>query len=106
MPMDYYNDGPTEAPAKPMDKGKAEGAQDEQHDERDEKTALLPKSVLGGKEFKPGDELVLEVVQTLEDEVLVKYASGKDEGEGEDGGAREEQPEPTGRAGAMNSFLE
>lgn len=40
-------------------------------------TALLPKTVLGGKDFQPGEEVVLEVVHVYEDEVEVKYASEK-----------------------------
>lgn len=42
-------------------------------------TALLPKSVLGGKDFEPGDEVVLKVVKVHEDEVEVEYASEKPE---------------------------
>lgn len=51
--------------------------------EENESTALLPKSVLGGKTFKPGEEVVLEIVHVYEDEVEVKYAKEKPEGETE-----------------------
>lgn len=44
-------------------------------------TALLPKSVLGGKDFQPGEEVVLKVVKVHEDEVEVEYATGE-KGEG------------------------
>lgn len=40
-------------------------------------TALIPKSVLGGKEFKPGEEVVLKVTHVYEDEVAVEYAPEK-----------------------------
>lgn len=35
-------------------------------------TALLPKSILGGKDFNPGDEVVLKVVRLYDDEVEVR----------------------------------
>lgn len=44
-------------------------------------TALLPKSILAGKDFKPGEEVVLKVVHLYDDEVEVAYATGKDEDE-------------------------
>jgi hypothetical protein len=46
-------------------------------------TAEIPKSVLGGKDFKPGEEVVLQVVQVMENSVLVKYASEEEPGETE-----------------------
>lgn len=60
---------------------------DEETQETGDKTALLPKSVLGGKQFDIGDEVVLKIVKTYEDEVLVEYAPEKpgksDKGESE-----------------------
>jgi hypothetical protein len=44
-----------------------------------EPTAELPKSVLGGQEFKPGDEVTLRVVQVTGNSVLVSYAGGEEE---------------------------
>lgn len=75
MPNDYYDDGP-EAPQKP------EAPPPEQEDAGDEKTALLPKSVTGGKDFEPGDEIVLKVVAVHDDELEVSYATEKGESEG------------------------
>lgn len=75
----YYADaGPAETP-EPQ----------EPHDEKTEgegeaQTAELPKTVLGGKDFKPGEEVVLEIVDVRENSVLVKYASEK-------GGEKEEE---------------
>lgn len=40
-------------------------------------TALLPKSVLGGKDFEPGEEVVLKIVKVHEDEIEVQYAPEK-----------------------------
>lgn len=54
-------------------------------------TALLPKSILMGKEFNPGDEVVLKVVHLYEDEVEVEYASEKKEEKS--GGMDEMHPE-------------
>lgn len=64
----------------------ADRAQD-QNETPDEKTeeegagesAMLPKSILAGKDFNPGDEVVLKVVAIHGDEVEVEYAKeGKD----------------------------
>lgn len=44
-------------------------------------TGLISKSLLGGKDFKVGDEVVLEIVAEHGDEVEVKYASEKPETE-------------------------
>jgi len=38
-------------------------------------TALLPKTILGGKEFKPGEEVVLKIVADHGEEVEVEYAT-------------------------------
>lgn len=40
-----------------------------------DQTALLPKSILGGKTFEPGEEVVLKIVHVYEDEVEVAYAT-------------------------------
>ena len=39
--------------------------------------ATLPKSILAGKDFKPGDEIVLKIDSIHEDEVVVSYAQEK-----------------------------
>jgi hypothetical protein len=73
MPEDMYADAaapaaPTPAPAAPEAEPKEEAASDSQ-------TAELPKSVLGGKEFAVGDEVVLKINQINEDSVVVSYAT-------------------------------
>lgn len=40
-------------------------------------TALIPKSLLMGKEVGPGDRVTLEVTHVYEDEVEVGYAKEK-----------------------------
>lgn len=71
---DYYDDGPAA-------KEGQESASQEAEEHKGDETALLPKSILMGKEFKPGEEVVLEIVRMLDDQVEVKYASEKGEGE-------------------------
>jgi hypothetical protein len=48
-----------------------------------ESSALLPKTVLGGKTFEPGDKVELEIVKVYEDEVEVKYSHHDESSEGE-----------------------
>lgn len=42
-----------------------------------EESALIPKSLLAGKHFEPGEEVVLEIVKMHGDEVEVRYAKEK-----------------------------
>lgn len=46
-------------------------------------TALIPKTLLGGKEFKVGEEVVLKIVHEYEDEVEVEYAKEPEKPEAE-----------------------
>lgn len=50
-------------------------AKEEQSEESPK--GLLPKSILMGKDFKPGDEIVLKIDAIHDDEVEVSYASEK-----------------------------
>lgn len=52
-------------------------------------TALIPKSLLAGKEFKVGEEVILKIVHMYEDEVEVEYAPEKPEGEDNQTGAEQ-----------------
>lgn len=72
MPDEYYPDmggaetgAPTETPP------------EKESDAPESATALLPKTVLGGKDFKPGEEVVLKITHVYEDEVEVEYAPSK-----------------------------
>ena len=73
MAEDYYDTGdmnPEESsPPEASKRGATEGGE----------TALIPKSLLMGKEFNPGDEVVLKIVHIYEDEVEVQYASEEPE---------------------------
>lgn len=71
MPKDYYPDPDDQNPM--ADEG--DGA--DESSEGEGKTALIPKSLLGGKEFKVGDEVVLKITHEYEDEVAVEYAPEK-----------------------------
>ena len=46
-------------------------------------TAVLPKSILAGKTFKPGDEVVLKIDRINEDSIEVSYAYGDEDDKGE-----------------------
>lgn len=61
----------------------------------DETEAVLPKSILAGKEFNVGDEVVLKITAMRDDQISVKYAPAKpDEDKGEEGDKMEaEVPE-------------
>lgn len=99
MSNDYYADAAPAPAAAPAEDTEAPDAAPEgdQEEAGDSQTAEIPKGVLGGKEFKPGEEVVLEVVQVNEDSVLVRYASEK-------GGEEEEAPEPA--EGQMTSLMQ
>lgn len=49
-------------------------APDEKEKSEVGQTALLPKSILAGRDFEPGDEVVLKVTHVYENEVAVEYA--------------------------------
>jgi hypothetical protein len=100
--QDYYSDAAAPAATAPKSKESAEPKEGES----DNQTAELPKAVLGGKEFKPGEEVVLQVVQVMEDSVLVKYASAEpEEKEEEPPSAPPPQAAPGGGGGPMSSML-
>lgn len=108
MPADLYSDAApaaAESPAAEAPEAAEESAPQEEQPQDNETTAELPKAILGGKEFKPGEEVVLQVVQVTENSVIVKYASGEGEGEYGEG---EEAPAaaPAPQAGPMSSMLE
>ena len=73
---DFYSDGAGGGP-------EADNSAKEAPGDDDGETALLPKSILAGKEFHPGDEVVLRIVEMYEDQVAVQYAPAK-EGDGDD----------------------
>lgn len=92
-----YSDNPGPAEDSSMaEAGQAEGKS--AHGD-DGETAVLPKSILAGKHFDPGDEVVLKVVAIHDDSVEVAYATGEGdhkEGEHEMGNESTPEQEPSG----------
>lgn len=87
--------GGSDGPGPAQDPDMKSDEMDDKGETKDEKTeeegagesAMLPKSILAGKDFNPGDELVLKVVAIHGDEVEVEYAKeGGDEKGGRKGG--------------------
>jgi hypothetical protein len=97
---DMYNDSvPKDQEAPPDPEEKNEQAEDSEH----ETTAELPKAVLGGKDFKPGEEVMLQVVKVMEDSVLVKYSTKGEETE--EAPPEEEAPPSAPQGGPMSSMM-
>jgi hypothetical protein len=87
-----YDDGPAQQP--PPSGGKSDAGKSESG----EHTSLLPKSILMGKDFKVGDEVVLKIEAIHGDSVEVAYAPEKGgeeeyEGDKEAEAPPEEQPQ-------------
>lgn len=70
----YYDDTPDDESSPFQAESDESTDKPKKDNSEDEATALLPKSILGGKKFKPGDEVVLKIVHEYEDEVEVAYA--------------------------------
>lgn len=104
--MLYGNQGSAQsdpyADAAPM-APEEESKPDMQEEKGEEATAVIPKALLAGKEWKPGEEIVLQIVQVNEDGAVVKYASEKGGGEEypEEAGGGEEKDNP----GSMSSMM-
>lgn len=75
MPEEYYPEPDDQMP--PEGEVEDESTETEEDSEQTGSSALLPKSVLGGKTFEPGDEVVLKVKKVYDDEVEVEYAPEK-----------------------------
>jgi hypothetical protein len=83
MPMGdaEYGDG-GEAPADDKEMLKDEKSDDGKDDGGQE--AILPTSILAGKDFQVGDEVVLKITAMHDDSISVKYAPSKGKDEGDD----------------------
>lgn len=77
MPNDdnYGMDSDEAAPSMAQDHDESKPHEDK--DEGETSSALLPKTLMAGKDFKPGDEIVLKIDHIYEDEFEVSYASEK-----------------------------
>lgn len=75
---DYFDGGNMAGPAEEKPEGKEEGSHE---------TGILPKSLMAGKDFKVGEEIVLKITAIHENDFEVEYAydEGSEKGEGEEG---------------------
>lgn len=89
---DNYSDGP-DAMTKQASESNSAHADETPKGNEDEPTGLLPKSILAGKDFQPGDEIVLKINRIMDDQVEVSYAPEKG---GEDKGGEEKAEMPEG----------
>lgn len=64
-------------------------------------SATLPKSLLMGKSFEVGDEVVLKITAVHDDQVVVKYASDEPAAEEKPEEAAETPPETPAEEPAM-----
>jgi hypothetical protein len=95
---DNYSDTPDNESAEPT-------PDNESQESNESPRGLLPKSILMGKDFKPGDEIVLKIDAIHDDEVEVSYATEKKEEGG--GGTEGDYPaEKTAGASGMASLME
>lgn len=69
-------------------------------------TALLPKSILAGKEFNVGDEVILKIVHMYDDEIEVEYATGKPPEKEMTSGEELDMMDREGGVGRMASMME
>ena len=92
---DPYEDGaPTDSRAAPP-QDQSPDAQETDTPDDGQPVAVLPKSILAGKDFQPGDELVLKITAIHDDEVQVEYAPSKDQ-ESNSGQAQAQAPDEMG----------
>lgn len=92
----------TAPPPAPTEPAAPEAAEEET--ESSAPTAELPKSILGGKEFKPGEEVVLRIVDVGEESVTVEYATEEEapeEGAPAEAAPTEGAPPSPGSMGSM-----
>lgn len=90
-------DGGSDAGAAGAPAGKPEDAKPQGE------TALIPKGLLAGKEFQPGEEVVFKIVAMRGDEVEIEYATGEEEDKSA-GGDKGESPEMAGAMEKMGSY--
>ncbi len=92
-------DEPDQTSADTPSNNGAGGGEEQDETKMGGETALLPKSILGGKDFQPGQEVVLKIVGMHEDEVEVQYAPEK-------AGDEEESDAPESMGGGSSSEMD
>ena len=93
---DLYSDG-----ADMGDETKTPDKSDEMQDDATE--AVLPKSILAGKEFNVGDEVVLKITAMHDDQISVKYSTDKGDDESKGGKSGDKAAMPAGMGGGGDS---
>lgn len=94
MAEDYYDDAAPAETSAPEEGG--------EEYETEGKVYTLPKAILMGKDFQPGDELVLKIEAIHDDRIEVSYAPAKEQ---ESAPAEEAPPSGMGE-GEMASMME
>lgn len=81
---------------------------DKPEEKDDHKTYLLPLAVAEGKEFEPGDEIVLRIEAIHDDQYEVSYAPAKEQEkkDGEEPMGQEAEAGNPGGKGGMGSLYE
>lgn len=73
--MPSYYDDATDSASPSSSEGDEKDTKSKEDKKDDMPTALIPKSLLAGKDFKPGEEIVFKIVHLYDDEVEIEYAS-------------------------------
>ena len=82
---------------------------DKPEEKDDHKTYLLPVGVAEGKEFEPGDEIVLRIEAIHDDQFEVSYAPAKEQEKGKEPegmGEEASQGAEAGGQGGMGSMYD
>lgn len=77
---------------------------DVEKDESSMTSAVLPKSILAGKHFDVGDEVVLKITAMHGDEITVEYSEGTDDESPEEEGAESNEEEAAEHEGATDHY--
>jgi hypothetical protein len=105
-PGSMYDDA--DQPPKPSPAEQTPDEEGKEGEQGEEKTYVLPKEILMGKDFKPGDEVVLKIKAIHDDRIEVAYAPAKEqEGKQEEGGEGEgAAPGGGGQGGQYAAMME
>jgi imidazolonepropionase-like amidohydrolase len=91
---DYSDAAPAPTETEPMEK---------ESDKDQGETALIPESLLAGKKFEVGEEVMFKIVSMHDGQVEIAYATDHDESKEhmDEGGGEGEQPAPQDEMGQM-----
>ena len=86
------------------DEQKPEDQADDKHEDDQSPVTTIPKSLLAGKDFAPGDEVVFQIVSLHENEAVIRYAPEKPK-EGAEG-EESAKPEMGESDAEMSSYMQ